>query len=74
MRRSEFERAVDTEFGPHAGALMADLVLPTLGGRTARQAIDAGMPPREIWLALCDEMDVPRDRRYGAGRMEPRRR
>jgi len=74
MRRSEFERAVDTEFGPRAGALMADLVLPALGGRTARQAIDAGMPPREIWLALCDEMDVPRDRRYGAGRMEPRRR
>jgi hypothetical protein len=53
---------------------MADLVLPALGGRTARQAIDAAMPPREIWLALCDEMDVPRDRRYGAGRMEPRRR
>ncbi|WP_442575272.1 DUF3046 domain-containing protein [Microbacterium sp. F51-2R] len=74
MRRSEFERAVDTEFGPRAGALMADLVLPTLGGHTARQAIDTGMPPREIWLALCDEMDVPRDRRYGAGRMEPRRR
>jgi hypothetical protein len=74
MRRSEFERAVADEFGPRAGALMADLVLPTLGDRTAKQAMDAGIPPREIWLALCEEMDVPRERRYGAGRLEPRRR
>ncbi|QIG38112.1 DUF3046 domain-containing protein [Microbacterium sp. 4R-513] len=74
MRRSEFERAVAAEFGPRAGALMADLVLPSLGDRTARQAMDAGIPPREIWLALCEETDVPAERRYGAGRMEPRRR
>lgn len=73
MRRSEFERAVVAEFGARAGALMSDLVLPTLGDRTAKQAMDAGMPPREIWLALCAETDVPPERRYGAGRLEPRR-
>lgn len=73
MRRSEFERAVAAEFGPRAGALLSDLVLPSLGERTARQAMDAGIPPREIWLALCAETDVPLDRRYGAGRLEPRR-
>jgi hypothetical protein len=74
MRRSEFERAVDDEFGPRAGALMADLVLPDLGDRTPRQALEAGIAPRDIWLALCEETDVPPERRYGAGRMEPRRR
>ena len=74
MRRSEFERAVADEFGPRASALLADLVLPALGDRTARQAVDAGIPPREIWLALCEETDVPAERRYGAGRLEPRRR
>jgi len=74
MRRSEFERAVADEFGPRASALLVDLALPALGNRTARQAMDAGLPPREIWLALCEEADVPPERRYGAGRLEPRRR
>jgi hypothetical protein len=73
MRRSEFERAVADEFGPRGGALLADLVLSRLGDRTAAQALAAGLPPREVWLALCDEMDVPPSHRYGAGRLEPRR-
>ena len=30
--------------------------------------------PREVWLALCAETDVPPERRYGVGRLEPRRR
>ena len=74
MRRSEFLRAVDAEFGARGGALVADLVLSTVGHRTAAQAMEAGIPPREIWLALCAEMDVPESRRYGAGRLEPKRR
>ena len=74
MRRSEFLRAVDDEFGARAVALMNDLVLGATGGRTAAEALDAGVPPREIWLALCAEMDVPPERRYGVGRLEPRRR
>ncbi|WP_261166153.1 DUF3046 domain-containing protein [Microbacterium sp. Marseille-Q6965] len=72
MRRSEFLRAVADEFGAQASSLVSDLVLPSFG-RTAAEALDAGVPPREIWLALCDETDVPADRRYGAGRLEPRR-
>ena len=74
MRRSEFERAAADEFGPRGSSLLIDLVLSPLGDRTAAQALDAGIPPREIWLALCDETDVPAERRYGAGRLEPRRR
>ncbi|MEN2737872.1 DUF3046 domain-containing protein [Microbacterium sp. X-17] len=74
MRRSEFERAVADEFGARGPALMTDLVLTRVDGRTAAQAVDAGFPPREIWLALCAEMDVPDARRHGVGRLEPRRR
>ena len=74
MRRSEFERAVAAEFGARASALLVDLVLPTIDDRTAAQAIADGVPPREVWLALCEETDVPPERRYGAGRLEPRRR
>jgi hypothetical protein len=72
LRRSEFLRAADEEFGGRASALLNDLVLPGIG-RTAQNALDAGVPPRDIWLALCAETDVPVARRYGAGRLEPRR-
>lgn len=72
MRRSEFLRAVDEEFGGRAASLLEDLVLPGVG-RTAHEALDAGVPPRDIWLALCAETDVPMSRRHGAGRLEPRR-
>ncbi|MBS1698451.1 MAG: DUF3046 domain-containing protein [Actinobacteria bacterium] len=74
MRRSEFLRAVEAEFGARGDALVADLVLSAVGARTAAQAMDSGVPPREVWLALCAEMDVPESRRYGAGRIEQKRR
>ncbi|MCR2813384.1 DUF3046 domain-containing protein [Microbacterium sp. zg.Y1090] len=73
MRRSEFDRAVTDEFGSRAPSLVADLVLARVGGRTAREALDAGVPAREVWVALCDEAEVPASRRYGVGRMDPRR-
>lgn len=74
MRRSEFLRAVADEFGARSAFLMTDLVLTAVGERTPAQALDAGVPPRDVWLALCVAMDVPQDRRYGAGRLEPRSR
>ncbi|MCJ1708105.1 DUF3046 domain-containing protein [Microbacterium sp. VKM Ac-2923] len=73
MRRSEFDRAVADEFGARGGSLLTDLVLAAVGGRTGADALAAGIEPREIWLALCDETDVPENRRYGVGRREPRR-
>ena len=73
MRRSEFHRAVADEFGLRGASLVEDLVLSDLRGMTAAQAMDAGIPPKEIWLALCAETDVPLERRHGAGRLEPRR-
>lgn len=73
MRRSEFLRAVDAEFGGRGPSLVSDLVLTQLGDRTAEAALEAGVPPRDIWVALCIEADVPVERRHGAGRLEPRR-
>jgi len=73
MRRSEFHRAVSDEFAAQANAVVTDLVLSGVGGRTATDAIAAGVDPREVWLALCEELDVPAERRYGVGRLEPRR-
>jgi hypothetical protein len=73
VRRSEFERAVADEFGARGSSLIADLALPQFGGRTAAEALSAGEPARDVWAALCAETDVPLQRRYGAGRLEPRR-
>lgn len=70
MRRSEFLRAVDQQFGVRASWITSDLVLPGID-RTALDALDAGVPPRDIWIALCDETDLPAAARYGVGLREP---
>lgn len=54
--------------------MVIDLVLATLDNRTAAEAIAAGEDPRAVWLALCDETDVPASRRYGTGRLQQRGR
>ncbi|WP_194408897.1 DUF3046 domain-containing protein [Microbacterium cremeum] len=74
MRRSEFNRAVADEFGDRSNAIVNDLVLSQVGDRTPADAIAAGVPPRDVWLALCAELDVPVARRHGVGRLEPRAR
>ena len=62
------------EFGDAYSRVLAhDLVLSAVGGRTADQAIAAGVPARDVWLALCDAQDVPESRRYGVGQREPKK-
>ncbi|MGO4593417.1 DUF3046 domain-containing protein [Leifsonia sp. 2TAF2] len=74
MKLSEFQRAVSDEFGSTYGqALLTDLVIGELGGRTATEALSAGLPPREVWLALCRETGVPSSHWYGAGKPAPKR-
>lgn len=59
-------RALMTEFfGNRARSVAKDHVFGTLGDRTADQAIEAGLPPREIWFAVCDAFDVPSTLRWG---------
>lgn len=66
MRLSEFWRLVDEEFGPGRGRLLVDSqVITELGNRTPAQAMEAGEPVREVWFALCRQMDVPQDRWFG---------
>ncbi|MDJ0339544.1 DUF3046 domain-containing protein [Cryobacterium sp. PH31-O1] len=73
MRLSEFRTAMKDEFGEAYGRVLTrDLVLTPLDGQTADQALAAGIPAREVWLALCAEVDVPRSRWYGAGIPAPR--
>lgn len=57
---------MDDEFGAgYSRVLARSLVLAGVGGRTAEQALNAGIPPRQVWLAVCDVQDVPPERRLG---------
>lgn len=72
MRLSEFQRAAGEEFGAvYAGVLMRDHWLSALGG-TANDALDRGVPAREVWMALCADLQVPEERRHGRGLIDPR--
>jgi hypothetical protein len=74
MRLSEFQRAVRDEFGEAYGtSVVRDVVISALGDRTARQALDDGEDARSVWLAVCSAMDVPRERWYGVGLLDPKR-
>ena len=66
VRMSEFWTLVDGEFGAGRGrTLVRDHVLGALGHRTSAEALDAGEDPRTVWFALCDDLDVPQERRWG---------
>ncbi len=66
VRHSVFWDLMDDEFGPgYSRTLAHDLVIDGLGDRTADQALAAGEPPRAVWDAVCEAMQVPLERRWG---------
>lgn len=62
------------EFGALGSSLIRDLSLAGVGHMSALDALDAGYDARDVWLALCEEADVPAHRRYGVGLLEPKER
>ena len=64
MRITVFRRLMAEEFGSMRAEMLAkDHVLTALGGRTIDQALAAGMSTKDIWRAVCDDFDVPPERR-----------
>jgi hypothetical protein len=64
VRLTQFRDLMNDEFGPvRAAALARDHVFADLGGRTVEEALEAGIDPRKVWLAVCDAYDVPPVRR-----------
>jgi Protein of unknown function (DUF3046) len=64
MRTTVFRNLMAAEFGAVRAEMLArDHVLSALGGRTVDQALEAGLSPKEIWRAVCDDFDVPAERR-----------
>ncbi|WP_309711107.1 DUF3046 domain-containing protein [Pseudolysinimonas sp.] len=73
LKLSEFTRAVDDEFGAFGRVLLRDTVMVELGNRTPEQALAAGIPARDVWIAMCRVQEVPVDRWHGAGLPKPAR-
>ncbi|MBK1786159.1 DUF3046 domain-containing protein [Prauserella cavernicola] len=64
MRITVFRRLMADEFGTARSETLAkDHVLSGLGGRTVDQALEAGLPVKEIWQQVCNEFEVPAERR-----------
>ncbi|MFD0205459.1 MULTISPECIES: DUF3046 domain-containing protein [Saccharothrix] len=64
MRITMFRKLMAAEFGEVRAEMVArDHVLSALGGRTPDQALEDGVPAKEIWVAVCDAFDVPEQRR-----------
>jgi hypothetical protein len=60
VRLQEFWTRLDRHFGSmRAQSVARDHVFAVLGGRSAVDAIAAGLPVRKVWLAICEEYDVP---------------
>ena len=61
MRLQEFWFRMREQFGSmRAESVARDHHFTSLGGRSAVDAIDAGLPVRRVWLAICEEFDVPK--------------
>ncbi|GAA2839141.1 DUF3046 domain-containing protein [Crossiella cryophila] len=59
-----FRSLMAEEFGEVRAEMLArDHVFSALGGLTADQALDAGISPKQVWRAVCEDLDVPPERR-----------
>jgi hypothetical protein len=64
MRITAFRKMMAEEFGEiRADMLARDHVFSALDNRTVDQALEAGVPTKEIWRVVCDVFEVPPERR-----------
>jgi hypothetical protein len=51
---------METALGPaYHQAWARQFVMADLGGRTAQEALDAGVPPKQVWAAVWRALDLP---------------
>jgi Protein of unknown function (DUF3046) len=64
VRLTHFRELMAGEFGPvRAASLATDHVFAELNGQTVNEALEAGWDPKEVWRAVCETFEVPRERR-----------
>lgn len=51
---------MEQALGPaYARSWARQFVMAELGGRTAQEALDAGVPPKEVWRAVWGALGLP---------------
>jgi hypothetical protein len=66
VRLTKFNELMNDEFGSaYAQVLLQDLVLLELGDKTGSQLIAEGEDPRNVWLAICANQGIPKERWHG---------
>ena len=64
MRHTEFWARLERAVGAGYYEVWADqFVMSELGGRTAREALDAGVPPKQVWAAGWSALGLPASER-----------
>ena len=64
MRHTEFWARMEDALGDSYARSWADMfVMAELGGRTASQALAAGVPPKEVWAAVWRALELPASKR-----------
>lgn len=70
MRLTEFHQLIQDEFGRVQGNWIVHSHVPAGYDRTVEQLIEDGIGLRKLWSVLCDDFDVPDERRLGVDRGE----
>ena len=60
MRHTEFWALMDAALGDTYARTWAELtVIGELGSRTACEALDAGVDPKQVWAAVRRRLELP---------------
>jgi hypothetical protein len=60
MRHTEFWARLEQALGrAYARSWASQYVMGDLGGRTAQEALDAGVSPKDVWAAVWRALELP---------------
>ena len=66
MTLSRFHELLLEEFGEQfSQVVLRDTRLLKFDDKTPDELLAAGLAPKEIWFAICDQLAVPRERWHG---------
>lgn len=64
MRHTEFWARMDAALGPaYARAWAEQFAIGDLGSRTVVEALDAGEPPKQVWAAVWQTLELPQSQK-----------
>lgn len=64
MRHTEFWARLEHALGhAYARGWASQFVMADLGGRTAEEALAAGVSPKQVWAAVWSALDLPASER-----------